>query len=130
MNSLPGSRGFTLPFPLSGATLGGTASLRDITTMRLAALIAATALVVIGTAAAEAQARKENIVRVKPRSFLDAGTTVLPGTYSNYSLGQTPYRASESIGGWGGSASRLLPDRHNGWRPITVDIQAPAGLRR
>jgi hypothetical protein len=98
--------------------------------MRLAALIAAIALVVAGTAAAEAQSRKENIVRVKPRSFLDAGTTAQPGSYQNYSLGMTPYRASESIGGWGGSASRVLPDRYNGWRPITVDIQAPAALRR
>jgi hypothetical protein len=42
----------------------------------------------------------------------------------------TPYRPSESIGGWGGSASRILPERYNGWRPITVDIPAPAGLRK
>jgi hypothetical protein len=97
--------------------------------MRLLCLIAVAALVA-GTAAAEAQNRREQIVRVKPRSFLDAGTTAQPGSYSGYSTGMMPYRASESIGGWGGSAGRILPDRFNGWRPITVDIPAPAALRK
>lgn len=124
--AVQGSFGF--PFPVMGANLRFN-QITGTLPMRLACLIAAAALVA-GTAAAEAQNRREQIVRVKPRSFLDAGTAAQPGSYSNYSMGMTPYRASESIGGWGGSGSRVLPERFNGWRPITVDIQAPAGLRK
>jgi hypothetical protein len=81
--------------------------------MRLFLTLSVAAIgVVIAAPAAEAQARKkrgESVVVVKQRSFLDAGTQVQPGTYQNYSLGLTPFRASDSIVPTGSVQGRLLP---------------------
>jgi hypothetical protein len=81
--------------------------------MRIILAIAAVAAALTASIdAAEAQNRKrELVVKVKPRSYLDAGTQVLPGAYQNYSLGQTPRRAFDSIVQTGSPESRLLPGR-------------------
>jgi hypothetical protein len=85
----------------------------------LAATLAVSAVVFVPVAA-EAQSRRgEPIVRVKPRSFLDAGTTVQVGTFQNYSTGMLPLRASDVTSGWGGPENRILPDRFGGARPFT-----------
>lgn len=81
--------------------------------MRVLALLSIAALgLAIGMPAAEAQSRKkrgETVVVVKQRSFLDAGTSVQPGAYQNYSLGMTPHRGSDSIVPTGSAQRRLLP---------------------
>ena len=81
--------------------------------MRIIIAIAAAAAVVAATAAsAEAQSRKRDlVVKVKPRSYLDAGTQVQPGAYQTYSLGLTPFRPFDSIVQTGSPESRLLPGR-------------------
>jgi hypothetical protein len=65
------------------------------------------------TVAAEAAPRKKRgetmVVKVKPRSFLDAGTQERPGRFQNYSLGQTPLRPGDSINPTGSAQQRLLP---------------------
>jgi hypothetical protein len=79
----------------------------------LTALAAAAMTALIAIPAAEAQSRKkrELVVNAKPRSYLNAGTQALPGTYQGYSLGQTPFRPSDSIVPTGSHQSRLLPGR-------------------
>ncbi len=81
--------------------------------MRLILAIAAVAAALTAAAdTAEAQQRKRDlVVKVKPRSYLDAGTQVQPGTYQTYSLGLTPYRSFDSIVQTGSPESRLLPGR-------------------
>jgi hypothetical protein len=79
----------------------------------LTALAAAAIAATVAIPAAEAQSRKkrELVVNVKPRSYLNAGTQVLPGSYQGYSLGQTPFRPSDSAIPTGSPQSRLLPGR-------------------
>ena len=79
----------------------------------LTAVTAAFALISIPAEARSHKAKKrgELVVKVKPRSYLDAGTSVLPGTYQGYSLGQTPYRAFDSYSPTGSAEQRLLPGR-------------------
>ena len=81
--------------------------------MRILLAIAATAVALTATIdMAEAQSRKRDlVVKVKPRSYLDAGTQAQPGTYQNYSLGLTPRRSYDSIVQTGSPESRLLPGR-------------------
>jgi hypothetical protein len=78
-----------------------------------AALTAAFALISVTAEARTHKAKKrgEVVVKVKPRSYLDAGTSVLPGTYQGYSLGQTPHRAFDSYSPTGSAEQRLLPGR-------------------
>jgi uncharacterized protein (DUF1501 family) len=78
------------------------------------ALAAVTLAFAVTMPAAEARSHKKQrdlVVKVKPRSFLDAGTNVQPGTYQNYSLGMTPFRASDSIVPTGSNQQRVLPGR-------------------
>jgi hypothetical protein len=90
--------------------------------MRL--MLALVAAVVGVTAAApdaeaQAQARKrrgDTVIVVKQRSFLDAGTQAQPGAYQNYSLGQTPFRPSDSIVPTGSVQGRLLPGQFGAFR--------------
>jgi hypothetical protein len=81
--------------------------------MRLfVALAAASIAITASFSLAEAAPRKksrEMVVKVKPRSYLDAGTSVPPGVYQNYSLGMTPFRSSDSIVPTGSPQQRLLP---------------------
>lgn len=81
--------------------------------MRAVVALAAVTLAFAVTApAAEARDHKKQramVVKVKPRSFLDAGTSVRPGTYQLYSLGLTPFRAADSIIPTGSIQQRLLP---------------------
>jgi hypothetical protein len=88
--------------------------------MRLAlALAAITAVFCLAAPAAEAQARKkrgETVIVVKQRSFLDAGTSVQPGAYQNYSLGLTPFRPGDSIIPTGSVQQRLLPGPYGPFR--------------
>jgi hypothetical protein len=81
--------------------------------MRLLIAIAAAAAVSLLAPSAEAAGHRKKqrvlVVKVKPRSYLDAGTQVQPGSYQNYSLGLTPFRASDSIIPTGSVQSRLLP---------------------
>jgi hypothetical protein len=79
----------------------------------LATITAALALTAIPAEARSHKAKKrgEVVVKVKPRSYLDAGTSVLPGTYQGYSLGQTPHRAFDSYSPTGSAEQRLLPGR-------------------
>ena len=80
--------------------------------MRLFFAIVTAAAVLTATGADAAPKKKrELVVQVKPRSFLNAGTQVQPGSYQNYSLGLTPFRASDSIIPTGSAQSRLLPGR-------------------
>lgn len=81
--------------------------------MRIILAVAAAAVAVTATVdMAEAQSRKRDlVVKVKPRSYLDAGTQALPGTYQNYSLGMTPRRSFDSVVQTGSPESRLLPGR-------------------
>ncbi len=81
--------------------------------MRLILAIAAVAATLTAAASpAEAQQRKRDlVVKVKPRSYLDAGTQAAPGTYQIYSLGQTPFRSFDSIVQTGSPESRVLPGR-------------------
>jgi hypothetical protein len=77
-----------------------------------AALLAPVAALLAPVAAEAAPKKKrELVVKVKPRSFLDAGTQATPGSYQNYSLGLTPFRGSDSIVPTGSAQSRLLPGR-------------------
>jgi hypothetical protein len=80
--------------------------------MKLAFAIIAAAFA-FTTVAAEAAPRKKRsetmVVKVKPRSFLDAGTQERPGRFQNYSLGQTPLRPGDSIVPTGSAQQRLLP---------------------
>jgi len=84
--------------------------------MRIILALAAAAIALTATAdLAEAQSRKrvrDLVVKVQPRSYLDAGTQVQPGSYQNYSLGQTPFRAFDSIVQTGSPEQRLLPGRY------------------
>jgi len=84
--------------------------------MRILLVLAAAATALTATASfAEAQAPKRNrdlVVKVQPRSYLDAGTNVQPGSYQNYSLGFTPTRAYDSIVQTGSPEQRLLPGRY------------------
>ncbi len=86
--------------------------------MRAFALLAAVVAVFSMTAAPvdarehRTKKRGEVVVKVKPRSYLDAGTSVLPGTYQGYSLGQTPHRAFDSYSPTGSAEQRLLPGRY------------------
>jgi hypothetical protein len=75
------------------------------------AIAAATALLTTTGVEAAPKKKRELVVKVKPRSFLNAGTQVQPGAYQNYSLGMTPFRGSDSIVPTGSSQSRLLPGR-------------------
>jgi hypothetical protein len=79
----------------------------------LAAMTAAFALTAIPAEAHSHKAKKrsEVVVKVKARSYLNAGTSVPPGTYQGYSLGQTPYRAFDSYSPTGSAEQRLLPGR-------------------
>jgi hypothetical protein len=77
----------------------------------LIALVATTALLTSVSAEAAPKQKRELLVKVKPRSFLDAGTQATPGSYQNYSLGLTPFRGSDSIVPTGSAQSRLLPGR-------------------
>ncbi len=81
--------------------------------MRIILAIAAAAVTLTATIdAAEAQNRKRDlVVKVQPRSYLDAGTQALPGAYQNYSRGQTPHRPFDSIVPTGSPSDRLLPGR-------------------
>ncbi len=82
-------------------------------------LLIATACAIIAassfaTTADAQQSRKKQqrpglVVDVTPRSFLDAGKQPQPGQYQNYSLGQTPFRPSDSIVPTGSAQQRLLP---------------------
>lgn len=81
----------------------------------LTALAAATLALTVTAEVAEAQSRKRNrdlVVRVQPRSYLDAGTQVQPGSYQTYSLGLTPFRNFDSIVPTGSPEQRLLPGRY------------------
>ncbi len=71
--------------------------------------IAFTASCSVAEAAGHRKKSREMVVKVKPRSYLDAGTSVPPGVYQNYSLGQTPFRSSDSIVPTGSMQQRLLP---------------------
>jgi hypothetical protein len=71
--------------------------------------IALTASCSTAEAAGHRKKSREMVVKVKPRSYLDAGTSVQPGAYQNYSLGQTPFRSSDSIVPTGSMQQRLLP---------------------
>ncbi|MGL5117220.1 MAG: hypothetical protein ACRC7C_18040 [Beijerinckiaceae bacterium] len=82
--------------------------------MRL--LLATAAVIAFGLAAPAAEAqqarkkqRGELVVDVKPRSFLDAGTQPLPGTYQGYSTGLTPHRVGDAVVPTGSAWQRLLP---------------------
>jgi hypothetical protein len=81
--------------------------------MRLFIALAAASIAFAATTdVAEAQSRKKNrdlIVKVKPRSFLDAGTQVQPGSRHLYATGMTPFRGSDSTIPTGSHQSRLLP---------------------
>jgi hypothetical protein len=81
--------------------------------MRLLIAIAAASIALtasVGVAeAANHRKKRDLVVKVKPRSYLDAGTNVQPGAYQNYSLGQTPFRSSDSIVPTGSHQRRLLP---------------------
>ncbi len=84
--------------------------------MRLVFALAAASLVFtasygVAEAAGHRKKSKEMVVKVKPRSYLDAGTQVPPGVYQNYSLGMTPFRSSDSIVPTGSAQQRLLPGR-------------------
>jgi uncharacterized protein (DUF1501 family) len=76
-----------------------------------AASIAFTASYSAAEAAGHRKKSKDLVVKVKPRSYLDAGTQVPPGVYQNYSLGMTPFRGSDSINPIGSAQQRLLPGR-------------------
>ena len=79
--------------------------------MRILLAIAAISVALTASASAADKPRKKRdlVVKVQPRSYLDAGTQVRPGTYQNYSLGLTPFRASDSIIPTGSVQNRLLP---------------------
>ena len=81
--------------------------------MRLLIAIAAVSIAFTASySTAEAAPRKksrEMVVKVKPRSYLDAGTNVQPGSYQNYSLGLTPFRPFDSVVPTGSPQQRLLP---------------------
>ncbi len=77
--------------------------------LALAALTVAFAITLPAAEAREMKKKREMVVKVKPRSFLDAGTNVQPGTYQLYSLGLTPFRAADSIVPTGSIQQRLLP---------------------
>jgi hypothetical protein len=81
--------------------------------MRLALILAAAAIGVVTIAPeAEAQARKrrgETVIVVKQRSFLDAGTQVLPGTHPQYTILGAPWRPADSIVPTGSIQRNLLP---------------------
>ena len=83
--------------------------------MRAVVALAAVTLAFAVTApAAEARDHKKQramVVKVKPRSFLDAGTNVQPGTYQLYSLGLTPHSVPDSVIPTGSIQQRLLPGR-------------------
>jgi hypothetical protein len=74
-----------------------------------AASIALTASYSVAEAAGHRKKSREMVVKVKPRSYLDAGTSVQPGSYQNYSLGQTPFRPFDSVVQTGSPQQRLLP---------------------
>ncbi len=74
-----------------------------------AASIAFTASYSTAEAAGHRKKSKEMVVKVKPRSYLDAGTQVPPGVYQNYSRGLTPFRPYDSINPIGSAQQRLLP---------------------
>lgn len=74
-----------------------------------AASIALTASYSVAEAAGHRKKSREMVVKVKPRSYLDAGTSVPPGVYQNYSLGQTPFRPFDSVVQTGSPQQRLLP---------------------
>jgi septal ring-binding cell division protein DamX len=88
--------------------------------MRLILALAAVGVcLAVAAPDAEAQSRKrrgETVIVVKQRSYLDAGTQVQPGAYQNYSLGQTPFRPSDSIVPTGSAQSRLLPGPYGAFR--------------
>ncbi len=82
-------------------------------------LVLVAASLAVAVPAAEAQSRKrrgETVIVVKQRSFLDAGTQALPGSHQNYSLGQTPFRPSDSITATGSVQGRLLPGPYGAFR--------------
>ncbi len=71
--------------------------------------IALTASYSAAEAATSRKKSREMVVKVKPRSYLDAGTSVPPGVYQNYSRGLTPFRPADSIVPTGSPQQRLLP---------------------
>ncbi len=81
--------------------------------MRLAIMFAAATFGMISAAPeAEAQARKrrgETVIVVKQRSFLDAGTQVLPGSHRQYTILGAPWRPADSIVPTGSIQRNLLP---------------------
>ena len=79
--------------------------------LALAALTVAFAITMPAAEAREMKKKREMVVKVKPRSFLDAGTNVQPGTYQLYSLGLTPFRVVDSVIPTGSIQQRLLPGR-------------------
>ncbi len=79
--------------------------------LALAALTVAFAITIPAAEARETKKKREMVVKVKPRSFLDAGTNVQPGTYQLYSLGLTPHSVPDSVIPTGSIQQRLLPGR-------------------
>jgi hypothetical protein len=82
--------------------------------MKLFLAITAAAFAFTGIDAEAAPRKKRSdtfVVKVKPRSFLDAGTQDIPGRGRTYSQGLTPHRASDSIVPTGSAGQRLLPGR-------------------
>jgi hypothetical protein len=83
--------------------------------MRLVLILAAAAAgLAVAAPPAEANAhrkkkRADPVVVVKQRSFLDAGTQVMPGSYHLYSVGMTPWRGSDSIVPTGSIQRNVLP---------------------
>ena len=75
----------------------------------LAAVTIAFAITMPVAEARDHKKKREMVVKVKPRSFLDAGTNVRPGAYQLYSLGLTPFRVGDSIIPTGSIQQRLLP---------------------
>ena len=95
--------------------------------IRLARALPA-ALLLLGMAgAAEAQNRR-TYIEVKPRSWLDAGKVVTPGSMQNY-VYDTQGGFGTSFTGSRFSNNWILPDRFGSGRPIEVDFVAPDFLR-
>lgn len=88
---------------------------------------AACAGFVIMATTAEAQSRKPLYIDVKPRSWLDPGTSVPVGSMQNYIY--DTQGVSGTNGGARFSNQGLLPDRFSGGRPFTVNFPAPEILR-
>jgi hypothetical protein len=84
--------------------------------LTLAAVVAVFAASSVSVEAQSRARRGEPVVVVKKRSFLDAGTQAQPGSYQNYSLGQTPFRPGDAIAPIGSVQGRLLPGAFGAFR--------------